>query len=69
MVAHNGSFIVFGGSGDKRRMSKIAKFDFKTWSLLGELKSPREGHGVIYNGHSFLIIGGKGRDFTTSFKQ
>ena len=63
MVAHNGSFIVFGGFDGKRSMSTIAKFDFKFWSMLGQLKYTRESHGVIYNGHSFLVVGGYvGRD-------
>ena len=63
MVAFNGSFIVFGGGAIKKKYNTIAKFDFKTWSILGELCFARVDFSVIFNGYSFLVVGGyPGRD-------
>ena len=31
-----------------------------TWSLAGSLKQGRYGHGVIFDGVQFLVIGGAG---------
>ena len=43
-------------------MNKIGRFDQVThrWSLAGNLKSDRYGHGVVFDGSSFLVIGGFG---------
>ena len=43
-----------------RESSKtIARLDLATscWTKIGELNTAREGHGVIYNGEVFLIVG------------
>ena len=32
----------------------------RQWSLSGKLQNGRDGHGVIYKGSSFLIVGGYG---------
>ena len=48
------------------RTPVIARLDeeAKKWTRLGNLINARNGHGVIHDGKSFLIVGGeKGRDF------
>ena len=37
---------------------------FLSWSLAGKLNSDRRGHGVIYDGSTFLVVGGDGRKKT-----
>ena len=43
-------------------MSEIGRLDAvtRTWSLAGYLKQARSGHGVVFDGEQFLIIGGGG---------
>ena len=56
-------FILFGGWTSSTSNSKtIARLDLATttWSKLGDLKTGREGHGVIYDGQVFLVVGGYG---------
>ena len=56
-------FILFGGTTSSNYYSKtIARLDLATttWSKLGDLKTGRRGHGVIYDGHVFLVVGGWG---------
>ena len=49
-------------------LTKIARLDMKTttWSIIGELNSPRLAHSVIYNGKEFLVVGGKDRHGTNN---
>ena len=53
---------MFGGYVyTKRETTKtIARFDETTreWSKLGDLVTARSSHGVVYNGKSFLVVGG-----------
>ena len=37
----------------------------RQWSLAGHLNSGRKGHGVIYDGSSFLVVGGNGYSLKT----
>ena len=64
MLAHKEGFIVIGGSAKNNKMtSLIAKFDNGTWSQLGNLLSKRTSHSAIFDGLSYLIVGGyTGRD-------
>ena len=71
MLNYDGGFIIFGGfkgsSGlDGSVSTTIARLDENNtaWSKLGDMKSAREGHSVIYDGQVFLIIGGKGSKST-----
>ena len=59
MVYFDNGFIVFGGHSTD---TTIARLDIPTtaWSKLGKLKSGRHGHGVIYDGKAFMVIGGNG---------
>ena len=58
-IYHSGAFYIFGGYPDT---SKISRFDPAThsWSLAGNLRSKRLGHGVVFDGWKFLVIGGSG---------
>ena len=56
-------FILFGGwTSDTYYSKTIARLDLTTttWSKLGDLKTGRIGHGVIYDGQVFLVVGGNG---------
>ena len=59
MVYHEDSFLYFGGDRAATD-SVIAKFDLRSrnWSHLGYLKAGRSGHGAVFEGSHFLIIGG-----------
>ena len=68
MVSHEASFYIFGGLTGKVKTSIIARFEKKTkkWSKLGNLVSKRDWHRAIFNGRSFLIVGGDtGRDINS----
>ena len=53
-------FILFGGSTG-RNSKTIVRLDLATssWTKLGDLKTGRYGHGVIFNGEVFWVIGGR----------
>ena len=57
------AFYVFGGTvGEEDYITKVvSRFDEQTrkWSLLGEMISARNSHSAIFDGKSFLVIGGK----------
>ena len=59
---YQNGFILFGGWTATGDTSTIARLDLATssWTKLGDLKTARNGHGVIYDGDVFLIIGGYG---------
>ena len=44
------------------KTAKIARLDLATssWTKLGDLKTARSHHGVIFNGEVFLVAGGRG---------
>ena len=44
----------------EKPVSTIGRFDEieKTWTHFGDLKIARQGHGVIFDGQSFLVVGG-----------
>ena len=48
----------------------VARLDLATsgWMKLGELKTRRSGHGVIFDGEVFLVIGGEGDKKTEKCK-
>ena len=55
-VYHSGAFYFFGGKGTSI-IARLDEVNFK-WSLVGKLKRHTTGHGVIFNGSTFLVIGG-----------
>ena len=69
MIYHNGGFLTFGGSSGHDE-STIARFDqsTKNWSKLGDLVTARSGAGVVYDGHSFLVVGGNDEKSTEECK-
>ena len=54
----------------KGELEKIGRLDEKSraWSIAGHLKSPRAKHGVIYDGETFLVVGGNAADRLTDAK-
>ena len=64
IIYHNGGFIVFGVYDFKQShfdyIPIIARFDEvdKKWSQVGTLNVARRGHNVIYDGESFIVVGG-----------
>ena len=65
---HDGAFYLFGGwtgtKVSKKYKSTIARLDAQTskWSKVGVLEYGRHGHGAIFDGEKFLIIGGEKND-------
>ena len=51
-----------GGYGSTEYLTTIGRLDAvtRTWSLAGKLNKGRNGHGVIFDGGQFLVIGGDG---------
>ena len=62
IISHQNGLILFGGYADAESLKTMARLDLATtsWSKLGELQTPRDGHGVIFDGDVFMIIGGEG---------
>ena len=61
MIFHEGGFFVFGGEhSDPSDSPAVRRFDEekREWSTVGELRKHRQGHGVIYDGESFIVAGG-----------
>ena len=61
MLYHNRAFYIFGGYGDSNGyQDTIARLDTgtQTWSRAGTLKNGRKGHGAIFDGEKFIILGG-----------
>ena len=60
MINFENGFILFGGFTENEASKTIARFDLATtsWNKLGELRTPRETHGVVYVDEVFLNIGG-----------
>ena len=57
------AYYIFGSTGSTRsNLSYIARLDAvrKSWSLAGVLNKGRSGHGVIFDGMQFLVVGGYG---------
>ena len=54
----NGGYIIFGGYV---ATTVIARFDqsARNWRQLGNLLEARYGAGVAYDGHLFLVVGGR----------
>ena len=68
MLFHQNYFIIFGGKNGliNKKLSTIAKYNDETdeWSKLGKLGMARESMGVIYDGASFVVVGGRpGKDY------
>ena len=60
-VYHEQAYYIFGGRGSTDSyLTKIGRLDAvkRTWSLAGSLKQGRRGHGVIFDGEQFVVIGG-----------
>ena len=69
ILYHIDSFYVFAGYDDNGAESKVIGRFFaptQTWSKAGELKAARYGHGVIFDGHQFIVAGGVGTFNTES---
>ena len=67
VVSYQDSFFYFGGWHVLSTASAvIAKFDSTTrqWSHIGSLREGRTGHGAIFDGAYFLIIGGTDQYYT-----
>ena len=62
MTYFDNAFILFGGYQGiyNKHSNMIARLDLATeeWSKIGELRTVRGGHGVIYDGEFFMVIGG-----------
>ena len=59
-IYHSGAFYIFGGyPSDTQNIGRLDAVTFQ-WSLAGKLQNGRYAHGVIYEGSSFLIVGGDG---------
>ena len=65
MVAHTNAYFLFGGTNQAEQgahKGQIARFDYVTmeWDLVGLLvASKRKRFNVIFDGSSFIIVGGK----------
>ena len=61
VVYNERAFYVFGGKGASDSKT-IARLDAETttWSKAGTLVTGRSGHGAIFDGEKFLIVGGVG---------
>ena len=61
VVYNERAFYVFGGQG-AYDIKTIARLDAETttWSKAGTLVTGRYGHGAIFDGEKFLIVGGQG---------
>ena len=62
-IFHSGYHYYFGGSkGGSDELNSILALQEKTWtwSSFGKMKTSREGHGVIFVGDRFMLIGGYG---------
>ena len=58
----NQAAFFIGGWVESSRSSVIAKYENDEWSLYGNLKKPRMGHGSITYGTTTLVIGGSTDD-------
>ena len=54
----NQAAFFIGGWVESSRSSVIAKYENDEWSLYGNLKTPRMGHGSITYGTATIVIGG-----------
>ena len=53
------SFFIFGGRHNDTDSSIIGRLDeHENWSSVGEMLTARRGHNVIFDGSSFIIVGG-----------
>ena len=55
------SFYYFGGFDRRGNLGLILRLSAATftWSNIGKLNSPRNGHGVTLTGSTFMVIGGR----------
>ena len=61
MLYHDRAFYLFGGfTSSTSSTQTIARLDAetRTWSKAGSLKNRRNGHGAIFDGEKFMILGG-----------
>ena len=67
IVYHDHAFYTFGGSHDRTDSNVIARLDVETttWTQIGSLNYPRRGHETIFDGSSFLVVGGITNSFRT----
>ena len=61
-VYHEQAYYIFGGYGSGSNVANIGRLNElrRTWSLAGSLNQARQGHGVIFDGEQFVVIGGMG---------
>ena len=69
ILYHKSDFYHFGGSNgtylfEKQFLSIITRLHQGQWSEVGHLKTPRAGHGVIYNGMYFMVVGGMTENYS-----
>ena len=66
MMYFDNGFILFGGY-KYGVLSKIARLDLVTtaWTDIGNLKSGRYVHNVIFDGEVFMVIGGNEGELKT----
>ena len=62
-IYHSNAFYIFGGKNNRENIALLDEVT-QTWSLAGKLKSGRYGHGVIFDGFNFSVIGGSGNHKT-----
>ena len=63
MVYYVDSFYIFGGrtaySKSITTTDVVARLDSNgAWTKVGNLKTAREGHGVVFEGQYFMVVGG-----------
>ena len=61
MLYHDRAFYIFGGlTTSNTYQQTIARLDAETqtWSKAGSLKNGRRGHGAIFDGEKFIVLGG-----------
>ena len=62
--------MLFGGYDGSSRLSRIAAYMPSTneWMSEGNMRTPRDAHGVINLGNAYFIIGGDMEDHKSSEK-
>ena len=61
MLYYERAFYIFGGfTSSNGYQQTIARLDAdtQTWSKAGSLKNGRYGHGAIFDGEKFIVLGG-----------
>ena len=51
--------MIIGGYCDSSQSSRIAKYTFDKWELVGNLQKDRYGPRAILNGNKMYVVGGE----------